>query len=56
MPARLRYHERMIVLGLDPGTATTGFGVVRYENNRLSPIDVGVLLTRPETPMAERLL
>ncbi|HVK03074.1 MAG TPA: crossover junction endodeoxyribonuclease RuvC [Armatimonadaceae bacterium] len=46
----------MIVLGLDPGTATTGFGIVRYENNRLSPIDVGVLLTRPEMPMPERLL
>ena len=46
----------MIVLGFDPGTATTGFGVVRYESGKLSPIDVGVLLTRPETPMSERLL
>ena len=46
----------MIVLGFDPGTATTGFGVVRYEAGKLSPIDVGVLLTRPETPMSERLL
>ena len=46
----------MIVLGFDPGTATTGFGVVRSEGGRLFPIDVGVLLTRPETPMSERLL
>lgn len=46
----------MIVLGFDPGTATTGFGVVRYEGGKLTPIDYGVLLTRPETPMSERLL
>lgn len=46
----------MIVLGIDPGTATTGFGVVSYENNRLKPIDVGVLLTQPTQEMPERLL
>jgi crossover junction endodeoxyribonuclease RuvC len=46
----------MIVLGLDPGTATTGFGVVRYEDGKLFPIDVGVLLTQPETAMPDRLL
>ncbi len=51
----MRYHDRMIVLGIDPGTATTGFGVVRYEGGRLYPIDVGVLLTRPEDPMPRRL-
>ncbi|RYG86957.1 MAG: hypothetical protein EON58_21160, partial [Alphaproteobacteria bacterium] len=45
-----------MVLGLDPGTATTGFGVVRYEDGKLSPLDVGVLLTQPETPMQDRLL
>ena len=46
----------MIVLGLDPGTATTGFGVVRYEDGKLSPVDVGVLLTTPDMTMPERLL
>lgn len=46
----------MIVLGIDPGTATTGFGVVRYVDGRLEPIDVGVILTSSELPMEERLL
>ncbi len=46
----------MIVLGIDPGTATTGFGVIRYEGDRLYPLDVGVLLTSSELPMTERLL
>lgn len=46
----------MIVLGLDPGTATTGFGVVRYEEGKLYPVNVGVLLTQPDMPMEKRLL
>ena len=46
----------MIVLGLDPGTATTGFGVVRYEDGKLFPVDVGVLLTTPDMTMPDRLL
>lgn len=46
----------MIVLGIDPGTATTGFGIVRYENGRLIPVDVGVLLTASDLPLSERLL
>jgi len=45
----------MIVLGIDPGTATTGFGIVRYEAGKLHPIDVGVLLTTPDMPMPARL-
>jgi crossover junction endodeoxyribonuclease RuvC len=54
--AGARYDGIVIVLGLDPGTATTGFGVVRYEDGKLSPLDVGVLLTTPDMPMEERLL
>ncbi len=46
----------MIVLGFDPGTATTGFGIVRYEGAKLTPIEYGVLLTQPQVPMSERLL
>lgn len=46
----------MIVLGLDPGTATTGFGVVRYEEGKLYPLDSGVLLTTPDMTMPDRLL
>lgn len=49
------YHNSMIVLGIDPGTATTGFGVVRYEQGKLYPVDVGVLLTLPTQTLPERL-
>ena len=46
----------MIVLGFDPGTATTGFGVLESVNDVLRPIDVGVILTPSDMPTEERLL
>lgn len=46
----------MIVLGIDPGTATTGYGVVRGERlNAVSLIECGVIRTRPSDPLAVRL-
>src|SRR4051794_24595292 len=48
--------ESMIVLGIDPGTATTGFGVLRVEGSRVRPLDVGVLLTQSTTALPDRLL
>jgi len=42
----------MLVIGIDPGTATTGFGLVRETENGLEVVDFGVILTqageRPE--------
>jgi crossover junction endodeoxyribonuclease RuvC len=35
----------MIILGLDPGLGTTGWGVIRKEGNRLSHIDNGEIDT-----------
>ncbi len=46
----------MIILGFDPGTATTGFGVVESVTDVLRPIDVGVILTPSDMPIEERLL
>jgi crossover junction endodeoxyribonuclease RuvC len=45
----------MVILGIDPGTATTGYGVISYDEGRLTAIDVGVLLTYPENTLPERL-
>ncbi|HKG93155.1 MAG TPA: crossover junction endodeoxyribonuclease RuvC [Gemmatimonadaceae bacterium] len=46
----------MIVLGIDPGTATTGYGVVRRDASGLvSLIECGVIRTRPREPLALRL-
>jgi crossover junction endodeoxyribonuclease RuvC len=47
----------MIVLGIDPGTATTGFGVLReLEDGSLETLDYGAILTPAGLPMPERLL
>ena len=45
----------MIVLGIDPGTANTGFGVVERRGSRLLALDGGVITTRPEAPPQIRL-
>ena len=45
----------MVIFGLDPGTATTGFGVIRYIDNNLSLLDYGCITTKSGTPLAERL-
>jgi crossover junction endodeoxyribonuclease RuvC len=38
-------HEHMIVLGIDPGLANTGFGVVARRRGRLVALDGGVITT-----------
>ena len=45
----------MIVIGIDPGAANTGFGVVRTINDRMVALDGGVIETAPELPTEERL-
>ena len=40
----------MVVIGIDPGVASTGFGVVRVEGARMSALDGGVI----EAPTGER--
>ena len=45
----------MIVLGIDPGTASTGYGVVRSLGSRLEALEHGVIETRPGTPLERRL-
>jgi crossover junction endodeoxyribonuclease RuvC len=45
----------MIVLGIDPGTASTGFGVVESAGSRLRAVEEGVIVTLPGTPLERRL-
>jgi crossover junction endodeoxyribonuclease RuvC len=33
----------MIILGIDPGTTVTGYGIVKYENNVLTRITSGII-------------
>jgi crossover junction endodeoxyribonuclease RuvC len=45
----------MIILGLDPGTAITGYGGIRVVNFKISCIAYGVIRTPAEMPMPKRL-
>jgi crossover junction endodeoxyribonuclease RuvC len=46
----------MIILGVDPGTAITGYGIVRKEGAAVSHIVSGVVRTSAKWSQAERLL
>jgi crossover junction endodeoxyribonuclease RuvC len=45
----------MIVLGIDPGTASTGYGVVEQRGARLLACDGGVIETAAGVPLERRL-
>jgi len=47
----------MLVIGIDPGTAITGYGLVREEiDGSLTVVDYGAIVTPPDQPMYRRLL
>ena len=45
----------MLILGLDPGLGTTGWGLIRAEGNRLSHVANGQLKTASAEPLPQRL-
>lgn len=45
----------MIILGIDPGLATMGYGVIHTENDRHRLIQYGVLTTQAGQPTPQRL-
>jgi crossover junction endodeoxyribonuclease RuvC len=45
----------VVVLGIDPGTAHTGYGVVLTRGSRLAALDGGVIATPPRDPLERRL-
>ncbi len=47
----------MLALGIDPGTATTGYGLVREEQDgSLTAVEFGVIQTAPGIAMPDRLV
>lgn len=46
----------MIIMGVDPGFAITGYGVIQYENNKMSLLDVGAVSTKAGELFTWRLL
>ncbi len=45
----------MIVLGIDPGTISMGFGVIECQDNAVALIKYGALKTLARSPIGERL-
>ena len=46
----------MVILGIDPGVATIGFGLIRAERGKNTLIQYGVITTPPGIPLSERLV
>ncbi len=46
----------MLVIGIDPGLATVGFGVIRTEKNAIIPVSYGCIKTSAGKQTPERLL
>ena len=52
----MREFPPAVVLGIDPGTAVTGYGIVRKEGrNPLALVECGVIRTRPRDALPARL-
>lgn len=45
----------MMILGIDPGYAIVGYGLIDYRSNHFTVIDYGAILTDAGTPFNERL-
>ena len=43
------------ILGIDPGYAIVGFGVLDYDGVKFTPLEYGAVLTEAGTPFPERL-
>ena len=46
----------MIIMGVDPGTAITGYGLVDFRGNRFSPVEYNCIRTPVKMNLADRLL
>ncbi len=47
--------KKIRILGVDPGYAIVGFGVVEYDGIHFSPLESGAVLTEAHMPFTERL-
>jgi crossover junction endodeoxyribonuclease RuvC len=45
----------MRILGIDPGLANTGYGVIEYDGQGSKMLTSGCIITTPEQPLSQRL-
>jgi len=53
--AFLKNKSSAIILGIDPGIADTGFGVIKKDGHKLTCLDYGSIKTKAKTELSERL-
>lgn len=46
----------MIILGIDPGFAIVGYGLIQEQGNTIQSLDYGVIQTDKSTPFPDRLI
>lgn len=49
-------NKKQIILGIDPGIADTGYGVICYQGEKMEFIACGSIKTAKKTPLPERLV
>ena len=45
----------MVILGIDPGYAIVGYGVINYQSNRFRVLEYGAITTEAGLPLSRRL-
>ncbi len=45
---------KKIIIGIDPGTRVTGYGVIKIYGNTIIPLDYGCIRPPPKAPLSER--
>lgn len=48
-------NHKMIILGIDPGLAQTGYGIIETEAKKIIPITYGSIATKANSPFPKRL-
>lgn len=52
----MNQQKRNVILGIDPGTRITGYGVISKEGNTLRALDYGCIRPPPDAKLSERYL
>jgi crossover junction endodeoxyribonuclease RuvC len=48
--------NNLVILGIDPGLADTGFGIIKKQGSEIEMIDYGCIKTSPKEPLEIRLV
>ena len=49
-----QHSDKKIIIGIDPGTRITGYGVIQVTGNTFLPLDFGCIRPPPTLPLGER--